>query len=189
MKKYLLGACVTAAWLACSTWAWSEGWEAEDEHRSPAVAQQTQHHAMKSARKDYRKECSACHMAYPAEFLPARSWAKIMGNLDKHFGENAELDPEDQRDIAEYLNEHASDHSRSRMARWITRSISPQRTPLRISETHYFERIHDEVPERLVRNNPKVRSFSNCMACHRGASEGDFDEDRVVIPGARRWDD
>ena len=188
MKKYLLGACVTAAWLACSSLAWSEGWE-EDEHEHRAPAATSQHQAMHKARNDYRKECSSCHMAYPANFLPARSWAKIMGELDEHFGENAELDAEDQRNITAYLNAHASDHSRGRMARWITRSISPKHTPLRITETHYFERIHDEVPERFVRNNPKVRSFSNCMACHRGASEGDFDEDRVVIPGVHRRDD
>jgi len=44
------------------------------------------------ARQLYIDECAACHMAYPTGFLPERSWQKMMGSLDDHFGENAELD-------------------------------------------------------------------------------------------------
>ena len=35
----------------------------------------------------YQEECGACHFAYDARFLPARSWEKIMATLDKHFNE------------------------------------------------------------------------------------------------------
>ena len=27
-----------------------------------------------------------------------------------------------------------------------------------------------------------VGSFSNCLACHKGAEQGDFDDDRAAIP-------
>ena len=61
--------------------------------------------------------------------------------------------------------------------------------PPRITQTRYFLRKHDEVPARLVRDNPKIGSFSNCQACHGGAAQGDFDEDNVRIPGLGRWED
>ena len=43
-----------------------------------------------------KTECSACHMAYPAGMLPARSWRALMGDLSNHFGEDASL-PEETR--------------------------------------------------------------------------------------------
>jgi len=59
----------------------------------------------------------------------------------------------------------------------------------RISETRYFRHEHHEIPERLVAGNPEVRSFSQCDACHRGAHDGVYNDDEVVIPGVGRWDD
>ncbi len=105
-----------------------------------------------------------------------------MGNLADHFGENAELDSEEQRAITGYLVTHAGKRS------WMTRLTSAGKTPLRITELAWFERKHDEVPMRLVRDNPKVRSWSNCDACHTRAARGSFDEDEVRIPGARGWE-
>jgi ABC-type Zn2+ transport system substrate-binding protein/surface adhesin len=40
----------------------------------------------------YKAECGDCHMAYPPSMLPASSWRAMMGNLEDHFGNNAELD-------------------------------------------------------------------------------------------------
>ena len=59
----------------------------------------------------------------------------------------------------------------------------------RITETRYFVKEHDEIPARMVADNPDVGSFSNCNACHQGAAEGVYDEDRVKIPGFGRWED
>ena len=52
-----------------------------------------------------------------------------------------------------------------------------------------IEREHDEIPPRMVADNADVGSFSNCNACHQGAAEGVYDEDRVKIPGFGRWED
>src|SRR5688500_19273345 len=40
----------------------------------------------------WREECSACHIAYSARFLPAASWQEIMRTLDEHFGADASVD-------------------------------------------------------------------------------------------------
>ncbi|MDQ6974016.1 MAG: diheme cytochrome c [Mariprofundaceae bacterium] len=188
MKKYILTISGIAILATFSLKGWAESWEHEHEEQQ-RYTQATPTHSTTQGKKDYRKECAACHIAYPANFLPARSWQSLLNHLDQHFGENAELDAEDRQHILTYLTDHASDHSQSRLAAWINRSISPNKTPLRITETRYFDRLHDEVPARFVSGNPKVRSFSNCIACHRGANIGDFDEDRVIIPGVRRWED
>ena len=38
-----------------------------------------------------QKECSACHIAFPPQMLPMRSWQSLLGHLSSHFGEDASL--------------------------------------------------------------------------------------------------
>jgi len=137
----------------------------------------------------YQEECASCHMAYPAELLPARSWQKILGSLDRHFGDNASLDPASLKVLGTYLQNHSADAGASRRARRILRAIPAGSTPLRISTLPYIRRQHDEIPSRYIKNNPQVKSLSNCVACHQGAERGVFNEDSVRIPGYGRWDD
>ncbi|MDQ6996844.1 MAG: diheme cytochrome c [Mariprofundus sp.] len=141
------------------------------------------------ANKAYQTECSACHFAYQPGFLPERSWLEIMTTLDDHFGENAELDAATQESITRYLQLNAADQSPNRFSRSVLRSIQHVDTPLRITKTPFFEHKHREIPVRMVANNTKVRSFSNCLACHSMAGKGVFDEDSVRIPGFGRWED
>ncbi|MAS24497.1 MAG: diacylglycerol kinase [Oceanospirillaceae bacterium] len=131
----------------------------------------------------YAAECSSCHIAYPAKFLPARSWQALMSGLDDHFGEDASLTPAQQSGILNYLTSAAGDDYK------FSRRLDDQETPLRITELPYFLRKHDEVPQRMVQDNPQVRSFSQCDSCHRQAAKGRFNEHEVDIPGFGRWDD
>jgi hypothetical protein len=52
----------------------------------------------------YIKECGSCHIAYQKEFLPKRSWNKMMNTLDNHFGVDATLEPEDKKNINRIFN-------------------------------------------------------------------------------------
>ncbi len=137
----------------------------------------------------YAKECGACHFAYQPGLLPARSWKKLMSGLDDHFGENAELDAEELRQITAYLVENAADRSDYKRSRKMARSIPPDATPLRITEVPYFKREHREIPRRMVSENPKVGSLANCDACHSRVKLGSFEEDEINIPGYGRWED
>ncbi len=137
----------------------------------------------------YRNECGSCHMAYPPGLLPGRSWNRLMDGLADHFGDNAELDAATAAKVRAYLTANAADKSNYRRSLAMMRSLPAAATPLRISETPYFQRKHDEVPARLVSGNPKVRSFANCQACHVSAPKGIFNEHDVKIPGHGRWDD
>ncbi len=114
-------------------------------------------------------ECSACHVAYPVRYLPAESWRVIMSGLDKHFGSNASLDPATTREITVYLEKNASRRKES------------GKPVLRITETRWFRSEHREVAARHWKS-PKIKSPSNCGACHTTADKGDFSERHVKVP-------
>jgi len=42
----------------------------------------------------YKESCGECHFAYQPELLPSASWLKILNQLDDHFGEEVEADPD-----------------------------------------------------------------------------------------------
>ncbi len=186
----LLASCISLS-MATLSWSDSDDYEGAGKYsaergeggfiRSTGVAVVTN--------KQYKDECSACHFAYPPGFLPERSWVKIMGSLEDHFGDDARLDEPTRTSIENYLRGHAANHAPNRFSRSFMRSIGPNNTPMRISETPYFMHKHRELPARLVANNPKVRSFSNCASCHTGAERGSFNEDSVYVPGFGRWED
>jgi len=137
----------------------------------------------------YLEECGSCHFPYQPGLLPARSWTKMMATLDNHFGENAELPADSAKAIESYLLENSADQSNYKRSVKIMNSIRAGNAPLRISETPYFIKKHDELSRKMVQDNPEVRSFSNCDACHTTAATGSYEENDIRIPGFGRWED
>lgn len=123
------------------------------------------------------KECSACHMAYPAGLLPARSWRAVMAGLSDHFGDNAELDPDVAARITDYLVANAADAD-GRGGRPM-RATAAGETPLRITQTAWWTRKHERrnrvAPATLKRRGAAFPG--DCKACHAGAENGLFDDD------------
>ncbi len=119
----------------------------------------------------WKTECGSCHMAYPPQLLPARSWDRIMSRLDRHFGADASLDPAAASEITAFLQHNADSSRRSR-------GVAPT---MRITQTPWFRDEHDEVPP-AVWAGPAVKSASNCSACHTTAEQGDFRESNIRIP-------
>jgi hypothetical protein len=137
----------------------------------------------------YASECGACHFAYQPGLLPLHAWARIMSNLEDHFGDDASLDQASADEIRRYLTDNSADHaSESRSRAFAADRDAGQALP-RITETGYFRREHYEIPARFVQGNNEVGSFSNCQACHRSADAGVYNEHQVLIPGVGRWDD
>ena len=123
----------------------------------------------------YVKECSACHIAYPAQYLPKRSWERVLGTLDKHFGENATLSPANLAPIKAYLNAHAADSAMGNSR--ILRDVPASATPIRITEMPFWTRAHAKQIASKAFDNPKVKNAGNCTACHKGAANGQFGDD------------
>lgn len=118
------------------------------------------------------QECGSCHLAFPPGLLPAESWRRVMSGLDKHFGADASLTPDENREITAFLTTHPSN-------RWTANTA-----PLRITESNWFKSKHEgkqELPADVWKR-PAIKSPANCQACHLDAGKSRFDEDRVSIP-------
>ena len=119
-------------------------------------------------------ECSACHLAYSPEMLTRASWEKIMSSLEDHFGEDASLDAKSQAEITDYLTRHAADNAL--FGNKFTRNLDNNQIVLRITETPYWKREHRRFSDKTWKSE-KVRSKSNCTACHQDAERGGYDDD------------
>lgn len=137
----------------------------------------------------YIKECGSCHMAYQPEFLPRRSWKKMMETLKDHFGTDATLEPQNKKTIHAYLMSNAADTKRvGKQFTELAGSIENGDTPLRISDTPYFKEVHREIPAKLIEHK-EVKSIANCNACHQKAEQGDYRKRNIIIPNYGAWKD
>lgn len=119
----------------------------------------------------YTAECAACHVAYPPGFLPAQSWQRIMGGLEKHYGSDATMDADSVRQINAWLTANSGTGRRMREA-------PPED---RITRSSWFVREHRKV-DPSTWQHPKVRSAAQCQACHVQAAQGQFDDHQIRLP-------
>ncbi|MEY8875883.1 MAG: diheme cytochrome c [Leptothrix sp. (in: b-proteobacteria)] len=118
----------------------------------------------------YVQECGDCHTPFQPGQLPAASWQRLMGGLDKHFGNNASVEPAKAREIGAWLQANAGPDGLG----------SPPQD--RISRSSWFVRTHDEVGPNVWKR-ASIKSAANCSACHGdGAAQGRFNEHDVRIP-------
>jgi mono/diheme cytochrome c family protein len=123
-----------------------------------------------------RKECGECHMAFPPSLLPARSWDRIMATLSDHFGDDASLPADDTAAIAAYLRANAGDVRRWGESHHDKERLALDQAPMRFTETRAFAHEHRRyTPDRLASRG--IKSIVDCVACHRGAEQGYFDDD------------
>ncbi len=118
----------------------------------------------------WKTECGSCHVAYPPQLLPAASWRKLMTGLNNHFGTDASLDAKTAESIARFLETNSS-----------TKRKYANDSALRITESRWFRKEHDEVPARTWKS-PAVKSAANCAACHTRAEQGDYSERTLRVP-------
>jgi hypothetical protein len=110
--------------------------------------------AFPSPHPEYKAECGSCHVAYPARLLPPASWQQLMTGLDRHFGSDASLDARAHAEISRHLAANAG------------RRAPPPGAEPRITATRWFLKEHGV-----------VKDPSNCIACHAGAEQGNYDDD------------
>ena len=112
--------------------------------------------------------------------LPSGSWGKILSGLEDHNGESVDIEDGDLKIIREYLQNNAADHSSTKRARKIMRSLDGQ-IPERITEVPYIRHKHHEV-QKEVFERESIGSPANCTACHPTAEAGIYEDDYVEIP-------
>ena len=128
----------------------------------------------------YNETCGGCHFAYQPELLPSASWLKILNQLDDHYGEEIEADPDTIKTISDYLKTNGAEKSSAERSVKIMRSLGDE-APIRITDIPYIRKKHYELDPAIFKRK-SIGSLSNCIACHTTAENGIYDDDDVKIP-------
>ena len=115
----------------------------------------------------YTQECASCHVAYPPQLMTAPGWARLVAQLDQHFGADASLDAKTRDSIAALLADRASTRDKH----------APTEATARLTKTAWFQREHGKA-------QPPKGSFAECGACHTQADQADYRE-RGLRSGVR----
>jgi hypothetical protein len=133
----------------------------------------------------YQKECGSCHFAYLPGMLPERSWHLIL-NAKGHFGETLALDPQVAAKLEAYLTANAADRSPYRGAELMLDRLPASSTPARITELPIMQHRHVVIRQLMISGQAKVKTLTNCDACHEKAATGSFAYDEIVVPGVTK---
>ncbi|MCB9688002.1 MAG: cytochrome b/b6 domain-containing protein [Alphaproteobacteria bacterium] len=123
------------------------------------------------------RECGDCHLAFPPDLLPARSWDAMLASED-HFGEFLGLDPATADELRAWATAHGADAGETEHAVRIAATVDANALPQRITTLPWWEGIHAAVP---LGDEPRTR----CADCHPDAERGSFDA-RAAHPEDRR---
>lgn len=122
----------------------------------------------------FKAECGGCHMAFPPALLTAPDWKRVMARLDKHYGDNASLDEKTRRELEDFLVRNAAGSGR----------MAGEGDPPRLTGSAWFRREHRKVPQALWLD-ARVKSASNCTACHSRAELGSYRGREIALPELR----
>jgi len=172
----LAGAVLAATVLASAAGYFLPYWQSTGDHPYlPFVGAELVHDAL------WQESCGECHMAYHPGLLPERSWQRMLDEQDDHFGESLYLAQSTVHALREYVRANSAEQV-SREASWRTlQSLPAAESPLRISATPYWERVHRDIDEALWKR-PSVNGKFDCAACHRDAKRGGFMNGAMRIP-------
>jgi hypothetical protein len=129
----------------------------------------------------WREECGSCHLAFHPSLLPRRSWVRIMSEQKQHFGSDLALDAPTTAALLTFLTANSAEQRKTEPATKIDLSIKADATPLRITETPYWVKKHRDITAAVWQSS-KVKSRSNCAACHLDAEAGTFEDAAMRLP-------
>ena len=129
----------------------------------------------------FYRECGDCHKIYPPHLLPKKSWERIMGALDNHFGEKiteANITKSQQASILKFLIQNAAETSKREASVKIMDSLGKRR-PKAITKTPYWRKTHKDIPKSVFKQK-KIKDKSNCAACHKDFEYGNLDDMNIL---------
>lgn len=135
--------------------------------------------SLQGAPKSWRTECVSCHAAFPPSLLSANDWKRVMQTLDKHYGSDASVTPQEVQEISQFLVTNASTKG--------SQHTSPVDPP-RMTKTAWFERKHRKIPSAAW-SDIRIKSAANCAACHTQAVKDSYSEREISVPGypGKHW--
>lgn len=128
----------------------------------------------------YTIACGSCHWAFAPQLLPQKSWKNTLTSLGDHFGSEVVLSEQQKKAVSDHLLSNAADVSSSELGRKVMHSLGGA-TPSRVVEVPYIQRKHRKLAPKVFARKA-VGTLANCIACHPGAANLDFEDDRIRIP-------
>lgn len=134
----------------------------------------------KAQNKAFVNECGSCHMLYPPNFLPKKSWELLMSNLKNHFGDDASVDENTNRNILAFLLKNSAENSTYKVSWNFLNSINNQDI-IALSNTSYWKKKHRKIAKEVFESS-KVKSKANCKVCHNDIEKGLIEYENIKNP-------
>ncbi|ANE35575.1 diheme cytochrome c [Campylobacter iguaniorum] len=136
----------------------------------------------------YTKECASCHFGYQPGLLPSQSWEYIMGSLEDHYGTDASIDENDNKELLAYLVANSSQNAMNyKRSAKITKSLEKGVLYKSLTQIPYLKEKHKDIKPWMIEQK-EVGSLARCAACHKGANKAYFKDKDVEIPNYGRWE-
>ena len=100
-----------------------------------------------------------------------------MSDLENHFGDDASLDFETNKNILAFLLKNSAETSTMESSFKFLQSIKNQDI-ITLSKTTFWEKTHKEIPKEIF-DNEKIKSKANCKACHSDIEKGLIEDENI----------
>ena len=120
-------------------------------------------------------------MAFPPNALPAKCWQIMMADLQDHFGDDASIEESARKEIEDFLVRKSAERSLEEASIKFIRSIGKDNPPLRITDIRYWKEKHKSIHQDIYKRET-IKSKINCVACHKWAEYGSFEDSDIKIP-------
>ncbi|CUU87943.1 DUF4405 domain-containing protein [Campylobacter hyointestinalis subsp. hyointestinalis] len=118
----------------------------------------------------FAKECGSCHMLYPPFLLPKKSWGIMMSGLENHFGTDASIDDDTNKNILNFLVANSAQTRGDKTAFNILKYAKNDQN-IAITQNEYWIKKHRKIDEKVFLRKD-VKSKANCVACHKEIENG-----------------
>ena len=100
-----------------------------------------------------------------------------MNDLENHFGDDASIDEESNKNILAFLLKNSAETS-TMEASWNFLNSIKDKDIISLSETTFWKKTHEDIPKEIF-NNKKIRSKANCKACHSDIEKGLIEDENI----------
>ena len=125
----------------------------------------------------FAKECASCHILYPPNLLPRKSWETMMSNLENHFGDDASINEESNKEILAFLVKSSAETSTTK-ASWKFLNSIENKDIIALTKTTFWEKKHKDIPKELFLNKD-IKNKANCKACHSDVEKGLIENENI----------
>ena len=100
-----------------------------------------------------------------------------MGNLENHFGDDASIDDESNKNILAYLVKNSAEAS-SMESSWNFLNSIGDKDIIAMSDTIFWKETHKDIPKELY-NHKDIKNKANCKACHSDIEKGLIEKENI----------